>query len=117
MKKENIKIGDWQRILFGDAPPEFLIEVFLRTLVVYLSLLVALRLMGKRMTGQLSSAEMAVMVTLGAIVAVPMQLADRGVLLGLLVLLCALLFHQALTCGKPKVKRWSAWWKEKKTSW
>src|SRR5690606_22922220 len=96
MEKEDIKLSDWQRILFGDAPMIFLLEVFLRTVVVYCALLIALRCMGKRMTGQLSVTEMAVMITLGAIVSVPMQLADRGIFLGLQVLLCALLFHQGI---------------------
>jgi len=96
MEKEDIKLSDWQRILFGDAPMIFLLEVFLRTIVVYCALLIALRFMGKRMTGQLSVAELAVMITLGAIVSVPMQIPDRGILLGLLVLLCALLFHQGI---------------------
>jgi len=96
MDKEDIKIDDWQRILFGDAPMVFMIEVFIRTIVIYFALVIALRLMGKRMTGQLAVAEMAVMITLGAIAAVPMQMADRGILLGLLVLVCALLFHQGI---------------------
>ncbi|WP_090973719.1 DUF421 domain-containing protein [Parapedobacter composti] len=105
MDKEDIKITDWQRILFGDTPMVFLVEVFLRTIVVYCALLVALRFMGKRMTGQLSMAEMAVMITLGAIVSVPMQLADRGVLLGLLVLVCALLFHQGINLWQVHSKQ------------
>ncbi|MFC3199996.1 DUF421 domain-containing protein [Parapedobacter deserti] len=105
MDKEDIKLGDWQRILFGDAPAIFMVEVFLRTLVVYFALLLALRFMGKRMTGQLSVAEMAVMITLGAIVSVPMQLADRGVLLGLLVLVCALLFHQGINLWQVHSRR------------
>ncbi|WP_176146197.1 DUF421 domain-containing protein [Parapedobacter luteus] len=105
MDKEDIKINDWERILLGDAPAIFLVEVLLRTIVVYCALLLALRLMGKRMTGQLSVTEMAVMITLGAIVSVPMQLADRGVLLGLLVLSCALLFHQGINYWQLYSKR------------
>ena len=40
------------RILFGQAPVEFLGEVFIRTLIIFILLLVALRLMGKRMAGK-----------------------------------------------------------------
>ncbi|HET9502900.1 MAG TPA: hypothetical protein VFO93_05125 [Hymenobacter sp.] len=50
MKKEDIHLGDWQRLLLGEAPLEFLLEAALRTLVVYVVLLLVLRLLGKRST-------------------------------------------------------------------
>ena len=90
MKKEEIHLGDWQRILLGNAPLEFLLEAALRTLVIYLVLLVTMRLLGKRMNGQLSVAELSVMIMLGGIVSVPMQVPDRGLLQGMLVLACIL---------------------------
>ncbi|MFD1140157.1 YetF domain-containing protein [Larkinella insperata] len=92
MKKENIFLNDWERILIGNAPTEFLLEVFIRTTLIYLFLLIILRLLGKRMNGQLTNLEMAVMLTLGAIVSPAMQLPDRGLLSGVLALLCALTF-------------------------
>ncbi|TPG66346.1 DUF421 domain-containing protein [Hymenobacter nivis] len=90
MKKEEIHLGDWQRILLGNAPLEFLLEAALRTLVIYLVLLATMRLLGKRMNGQLSVAELSVMIMLGGIVSVPMQTPDRGILQGALVLACLL---------------------------
>ncbi|TLD40418.1 MAG: hypothetical protein JETT_3326 [Candidatus Jettenia ecosi] len=71
MDKEVIKFGDWERLFFGHAPVEFMLEVFLRTIFIYLMLLLILRLLGKRMTSQASILELAVMVTLGAIIALP----------------------------------------------
>jgi uncharacterized membrane protein YcaP (DUF421 family) len=97
MKKEEIHWGDWYRILIGSAPETFLLEVLLRSIFMYLILLVVLRLMGKRMGGQLTISELAVMLTLGAIICVPMQIPDRGVLQGTLVLICALVFQRGLT--------------------
>src|SRR5687767_8208554 len=96
MKKEEINLWDIERLLFGRAPPEFLLEVFIRALIVYLATLVVVRLLGKRMSGQLTITEMAVMITLGAIISVPMQLPDRGILPGLLALLCALAFQRGI---------------------
>ena len=96
MKKEEIVPWDWQRILFGQAPAEFLLEVFIRTIIIYLALLLILRLLGKRMDGQLTLTEMAVMITFGAIVSVPMQLPDRGILLGIVALLVAAAFQRGL---------------------
>lgn len=97
MKKDEIHLDDWHRILFGAAPASFLLEVLLRTVIMYLILLFILRMMGKRMGGQLTISELAVMVTLGAIICVPMQIPDRGVLQGLFVILCALVFQRGFT--------------------
>lgn len=93
---DEIKLNDWQRILVGEAPVEFLLEVLFRTIIIYFFLLVVLRLMGKRMTGQLTISEMAVMVTLGAIVSAPMQIPDRGIIPGIIILICALTFQRGV---------------------
>jgi uncharacterized membrane protein YcaP (DUF421 family) len=97
MEKDQIRLSDWYRILFGEAPLQFLTEVIVRTLFIYLILLIVIRVMGKRMSGQLTSTEMAVMLTLGAIVSVPMQDPTRGVLQGVLLLGLILLFQKTLT--------------------
>ncbi|RCH55308.1 hypothetical protein DJ568_09000 [Mucilaginibacter hurinus] len=73
MKKEEIDLSDIGRILLGEAPPLFLLEVFIRGLATYMFLLVIVRWLGKRMGGQITIMEMSVMITLGAIVSVPMQ--------------------------------------------
>ena len=96
MKPEEIRLDNWQRILFGDISPMFLLEVFLRTLVMYLILLAVVRWLGKRMSGQLTIVEMTVMITLGAIVSVPMQMPDRGLLQGILILVVALGLHRVI---------------------
>jgi uncharacterized membrane protein YcaP (DUF421 family) len=102
MEKADIKLSDFQRILFGEAPPEFLIEVLIRTLVIFLALLIFLRLIGKRMGGVLTISELAVMLTLGAILAVPMQMPDRGVLQGILILITVLLMQRGLNLWEFK---------------
>jgi uncharacterized membrane protein YcaP (DUF421 family) len=94
MKKEDIQWADWHRILIGSAPTEFLIEVFFRSVFLFVFLLIVLRLMGKRMGGMLTISELAVMLTLGAIICVPMQIPDRGILQGFFVLTCALAFQR-----------------------
>jgi uncharacterized membrane protein YcaP (DUF421 family) len=106
MKKEDIHWDDWQRILIGAAPAEFLIEVFIRTVVMYLVLLVVLRLMGKRMGGQLTISELAVMVTLGAIICVPMQIPDKGIVQGIFVMLCALVFQRSWSYLGFRSSKW-----------
>jgi len=96
MKKEEIHIDDIQRILFGQAPPMFLLEVMIRTVLIFIFLMFVVRWLGKRMSGQLTIMEMAVMLTLGGIVSVGMQIPDRGILLSMLILLVTLTFHRGL---------------------
>jgi uncharacterized membrane protein YcaP (DUF421 family) len=96
MTSEEIRLDDWQRILLGNISPLFLVEVFIRTLVMYLLLLAVVRWLGKRMSGQLTIMEMTVMITLGAIVSVPMQMPDRGLLQGILILIVALGLHRGI---------------------
>lgn len=96
MQQETIFLYDWKRIFFGETSPEFMLEILLRTLIIYLILLVAMRLFGKRLTGQLTIIEMSIMLTMGAILAPAMQLADRGLLAGVVALVCALVFERGI---------------------
>src|SRR5438128_615659 len=94
--QEKIFLTDWKRIFFGDTPPIFTLEIFGRTLIIYLILLIAMRVFGKRLTGQLTIIEMSIMITMGAILAPAMQLSDRGLLAGTVALLCALAFERGI---------------------
>jgi uncharacterized membrane protein YcaP (DUF421 family) len=105
MKKHEIEITDIKRILLGSAPAEFLIEVFLRTLVLYIALLFIVRWLGKRMAGQLTVTEMAVMLTLGAILSPAMQIPERGILITMIVLVCGAMFQRGLNFLSFKYER------------
>lgn len=93
MEREEIHLDDWKRILIGNAPPEFLLETLLRTVFIYLALIVIVRLLGKRLNAQATLTEMALTITLGAIVGSPMQIPDRGLLIGIFILVLALIFQ------------------------
>jgi len=82
MKPEEIHLKDWLRILIGEEPISFLLELIIRAAVVYLVLMLSMRLMGKRMSSQLSRNELATLVSLAAAVGVPMMAPDRGLLPG-----------------------------------
>ncbi|MES2703627.1 MAG: YetF domain-containing protein [Bacteroidota bacterium] len=97
MDKSQIHLGDIKRILLGDAPGAFMPEVLVRTLIVYTVLLFFVRWLGKRMAGQLTITEMSVMIMLGAIVAPAMQIPDRGIMPGLLILLGIVLLQRGIT--------------------
>jgi uncharacterized membrane protein YcaP (DUF421 family) len=90
---EEVQPWDWKRIMLGEVPPEFMLEVLARTIIVFLILLIVVRLLGKRMNGQISVVELAVMVTLGAIVSPGMQLPDRAILFVFIALGVIYLLH------------------------
>ncbi|GAB3837548.1 DUF421 domain-containing protein [Hymenobacter jeollabukensis] len=57
---------DWQRLLWADAPPLFLLEVLARCVVTYLLTLAALRVTGRRGVRQLSIFELSIILALGS---------------------------------------------------
>lgn len=87
MKKDAIFIADWQRIVFGEVPAVFYVEIVIRAAVVYLILVVSMRLMGRRMSSQLSRNEMAAMVSMAAAIGVPILDASRGLLPAMIIAL------------------------------
>jgi uncharacterized membrane protein YcaP (DUF421 family) len=80
MKPEDIQITDFMRIIQGEAPWSFLIEVVIRIFFIYFLLMFSMRLMGKRMSSALNRNELAALVSLAAAVGVPLQTPDKGLL-------------------------------------
>ena len=94
MSAYEIRIDDWERILFGNVPASFFIEVVIRTAVVYLILMVSMRMMGKRMASQLGRNELAAMTSLAAAIGVPLQSADRGLLPAVIIAVIVVFVQQ-----------------------
>jgi uncharacterized membrane protein YcaP (DUF421 family) len=80
MKKEDIHPFDWGRMFVGEVPFGFFVEVIFRTAFVYLILMVAMRLMGKKIASQLGRNEMIAIISMAAAIGVPLQSPDRGLL-------------------------------------
>ncbi len=106
MKKEEIHINDVHRILFGDSPPEILLEVMMRSIILYLALVIVVRLLGKRTNSILTITERAVFITLGAIVAMPMHGPKHGIIIGVVVLLTVLILQRGFTRSFFISRRW-----------
>jgi uncharacterized membrane protein YcaP (DUF421 family) len=64
-----------------------------------------MRWLGKRMAGELTITERVLVVTLGASVAVAIQVPEGGVLLGFVVLTCALFFEYGISLLTVKSRR------------
>jgi len=69
---DNFMPFDWHRIFLGEAPLLFLLEIVLRTLIMYSYTVFLLRLLGKRGMGQLSMLELAIIISFGSAVGDPM---------------------------------------------
>ena len=85
MKEYEIKLNDFYRMLIGEVPVHFYVESLFRLGIIYLILMVSMRLMGKRMSTQLSRNEMAAVVSLAAAIGVPLMNPDRGLLLSVVI--------------------------------
>jgi hypothetical protein len=88
---DNTSLLDWRRILMGDAPWNFLLEVIGRGAVVYLVLLLFMRLLGRRIVAQMSISELAVILMLGACIGLPLQAPLQGLVPPLAVLVAVLI--------------------------
>ena len=77
---------DLMRMLVGDEPPLFFVEVAVRTTVIFVYTLMLLRLLGKRGVAQLSLFEVTIIIGLGSAVGDPMFQADVPLLHSMLVI-------------------------------
>jgi uncharacterized membrane protein YcaP (DUF421 family) len=92
------------RLLIGEAPWPFLIELVWRAAVMYVLLLVFMRLMGKRVAAQVGSKELAVILMLGAAIGSPIQVPGQGVLPGLVVLAVTMGLQRSLSALNARRK-------------
>jgi uncharacterized membrane protein YcaP (DUF421 family) len=88
---------DLQRILFGDLPPLFIVEIALRTTIMLFYLLLLLRVfMGKRSLAQFSLLEFLLIIALGSAVGDPMFYPEIPVLHGMVVITVVVLLERLL---------------------
>lgn len=81
-----LKAGfNWKELMLGAENWSFLPEVVLRTLVMFIIVMVSIRLLGKRGVKQLSIFEIVVIISLGTAAGDPMLYKDVGILPALIV--------------------------------
>lgn len=85
---------DLRRMFIGDEPPLFLVEVALRTTVLFVYTLLLLRLLGKRGVAQLSLFEVTIIIGLGSAVGDPMFHPDVPLLHGIVVISIIVLLYR-----------------------
>lgn len=97
MKPEELKLSDIQRILIGEIPAVFFIELIFRAFIIYMLLIFSMRLMGKRMSAQMGRNEMAAVVSLAAAVGIPLMNPDKGLLPAVIITIVIVFFTNAIS--------------------
>jgi uncharacterized membrane protein YcaP (DUF421 family) len=101
----DFEVFDLHRIIFGDKPLIFLLEIIFRTLVMYSYSIILIRLLGKRGMGQLSTLELAIIIAFGSAVGDPMVNANMPVLHGMVAITVVTIFQISLERLINKNKR------------
>lgn len=89
--------GGWKEILMHDLPYSFLLEVMLRTVIMFVVILLALRASGRRGIKQLSIFELVLIIGLGSAAGDPMFYEDVGILPAFTVFLVVITLYITVT--------------------
>ncbi len=88
---------DFGRMFFGDEPPLFLLEIAIRTVVIYVYTLVLIRWIGSRSIAQLSLVEFLLVIALGSAVGDAMFYPDVPLVHCIVVITVVVLLDKALS--------------------
>lgn len=88
---------DWKSLLLGKDDWHFMLDVGVRTTIMFLVILLALRLLGKRGIHQLSVFELGVIIGLGSAAGDPMIYEDVGIIPSMIVFVIVVLLYRFIT--------------------
>ncbi len=81
-----------------------MINIFLRTIILYFAVIVAMRLMGKRQIGDLQPSEMVVTIMISELAAIPMGNSGTPILVGILPIIILIVLEISLSYAGMKCK-------------
>ncbi len=93
---------DLKRMLIGDEPPLFFLEIAVRTAIIYAYTLLLLRWLGSRTVGQLSTVEFLLVIALGSAVGDAMFYPDVPLLQAMLVVTVVVVANKLLDLSISK---------------
>lgn len=96
---------DLKRMLIGDEPPLFMLEIVVRTIIIYAYTLLLLRWLGSRTVGQLSTVEFLLVIALGSAVGDAMFYPDVPLLQAMLVVTVVVVANKVLDLSISKSRR------------
>jgi uncharacterized membrane protein YcaP (DUF421 family) len=99
------EIFEWNRLLLNELPSIFLIEVIFRSVLMFVVVLVALRVTGKRGVKQLSIFETVIIIALGSAAGDPMFYEDVGLIPAIMVFITIIMLYRGVTWLTGK-SRW-----------
>jgi len=104
MLLEILSTSRLEKLLLGEQEWTFAPEIILRTLIMYLIVLLSLRTLGKRGVKQLSVFEMVVIISLGSAAGDPMFYKEVGILSALIVFIVVVIAYKftAYLVGKSE---------------
>ena len=93
---KDFHVFDFHRIFFGDLPYAYLLEIVFRTLIMYTYTVILLRILGKRGMGQMSTLELAIIVSFGSAIGDPMMGAEMPIIHGMVAVTVITVFQITL---------------------
>ncbi|MGO4710726.1 DUF421 domain-containing protein [Chryseobacterium sp. 2TAF14] len=96
---------NWNEIFVGELDVSYVIEIFLRTILMFIMVLVILRLSGKKGVRQLSLFEVAIIIALGSAAGDPMFNKDTPILPSLLVFAVIITVYRIITYFASKSEK------------
>jgi len=95
---------NWKELLMGHEEWSFILEIILRTAIMFLTIIIGLRILGKRGVKQLSLFELVVIIGLGSAAGDPMFNKDVGIISSIIVFIVIILLYSIITYFIGKYK-------------
>lgn len=96
---------NWKELFLGTEDWGFLLEIVLRTIIMFLTIIVSLRVLGKRGVKQLSIFELVVIIGLGSAAGDPMFYKEVGIVSSMLVFLVIIILYSSITALLGRFKK------------
>ncbi len=96
---------NWKELLMGHEEWSFILEIIVRTTVMFLTIIIGLRILGKRGVKQLSIFELVVIIGLGSAAGDPMFNKDVGIVSSLIVFAVIIFLYTVVTYFIAKNKK------------
>ncbi|MDF2550935.1 MAG: hypothetical protein K0R77_210 [Chryseobacterium sp.] len=88
---------NWKEFLLGSEEWIFMLEIVLRTIIMFLTIIIGLRVLGKRGVKQLSVFELVVIIGLGSAAGDPMFYKDVGIMSSIIVFIVIICIYSLFT--------------------
>ncbi|MCX8524991.1 DUF421 domain-containing protein [Chryseobacterium formosus] len=95
----------WKELFLGTEDWGFLLEIILRTVIMFLTIIISLRVLGKRGVKQLSIFELVVIIGLGSAAGDPMFYKEVGIVSSMIVFLVIIILYSSITALIGRFKK------------